>query len=1035
MSLIQSRQRYSRFAFAFVIAAILDFSQPLGADTPIDFGQDILPILSENCYHCHGPDEAERAADLRLDTSEGATQDLGGYAAVVAQEPDESELILRVESDDLDARMPPMDSGFSLDDQQRKLLRNWIEQGGHYTEHWAFVPPKKSAAKRIDELVDSRLGKESMTRSEPAVSEVLCRRLFLDLIGLPPSPTQIDEFVRQDKVDRENAVNQLITQLLSSDAYPEKWARHWLDVARYADTNGFEKDMPREQWAWRDWVIRSIANDQPYDQFVIEQVAGDLIPNATQDQQTATGFLRNGMVNEEGAIVAEQFRVEGIVDRMDCLGKAVLGLSLQCAQCHSHKFDPLSHEEYYGIFAFLNDTHEAKSWVYSAEQLETLHSIDQQIAEIDAAIKRAIPDWEEKVRHWAEGEREQTIQWQPLTAIELEWIGGVNHPVELPDRSIVVLGHPTGKGQEFMIAQPETRTLTAIRIEALRYGDLPFGGPGRSHRGVFALSEVELWSRDSSEEEWKPVKWGEATVDFAEAEQLLEPFFRDSRSGKTEEKRLIGPASFLVDNDRKTAWRADRGPILRHAESVALIRLAEPLQLSKEGQIKIQLSQDHGGFVGINNQQLGRFRIGVTDAEDPVLPSHDHSTTLALEPDSEIADPNQTLFRAWRKTVPELAEPNQRIAKLESTYPEAPTSVLTLTATGGKFARQTHLLDRGAWDQPQQATQPHTPAALPPMETESPTRLDFARWLVDEKHPLPARVQVNRVWQAMFGSGLVETAEDFGARTPRPEHVDVLDWLAVDFMENQWSLKHLVRQIAQSETYQQSSRLTPERLERDPKNRLLARGARFRAEAEVVRDIALVASGLLHHEVGGPSFYPPVPQSLLDYNFTKPEWNTAEPPQRYRRSLYLFRKRSMPDPVLSSFDAPNSDFACARRIRSNSPLAALVSLNEAVFIEASQAMALRVLTEGGESEEQRIDFAYRLTTGRTAREIETREVLRLLESNRQRLAEGWLSIQSIAFRDPGNRPELPKGVTPQDVAAWAMACRVLLNLDETLTRN
>ncbi len=1037
------RRAYPNFAallFALTPAYVL-------ADEQVDFGRDVLPILSENCYQCHGPDEHERKAGLRLDTAEGAHEDLGGYAAVTPGNLEKSEIAVRIDSDDEDLVMPPPDSRFSLNDGQRETLRRWITEGGQYQKHWAFVSPQKSEAVGIDELVDTKLAEHDLKRSPLADSAMLCRRLYLDLVGLPPSPQQIDSFATFDAKNRQEAVQQLVTELLNSDAYAEKWARHWLDVARYSDSNGFEKDMPREQWAWRDWVINAIANDKPYDDFVVEQIAGDLLPNPTQDQLVATGFLRNGMVNEEGAIVNEQFRIEGIVDRMDCIGKSVLGLTLQCAQCHTHKFDPLTHDEYFGLFAFLNDTYEAKSWVYNSDQLKKIESTRTSVREIEDRIKQDQPDWRDRLNEWAEGKREQDSHWHVAEPIECVWIGGLNHPEVAADNSILVLGHPTTTGKMYVTAKPDVKSITAFRIEALRHGDQPFGGPGRSYRGTFAISEVQAWVRETgnsqpgnddkklaeSDGQWKKIKIDSAVADFSEPKRTIEDLFR-VRDSKTDENRSIGPAAFMIDGDVLTAWRGDRGPLLRHTESVAMLKLAEPLPIGEGTEIKIELTQDHGGNGGVANLQLGRFRIGYTDATEPSIAPHDHGATLALS--SPNSSDESKLFRAWRTSVTELADANQRIAELESQYPEAETSILHLAQTSSPWQRETHLLHRGEWDKPKQPIDAHTPETLHELPIDNPTRLDFARWLVDEKNPLAARVQVNRVWQAIFGSGLVVTSEDFGKRTEQPEYQSVLDWLAVEFMQHDWSLKHLIRRIVMSETYQQSSLVTDRLLEIDPENHLLARGARFRAEAEVVRDIALTAAGLIHHQVGGPSVFPPVPQSLLDYNFFKVDyWEPAEPPQRYRRSIYLFRKRSMPDPVMTTFDAPNADAACARRVRSNTPLAALVSLNEPVFVEAAQAMAVRVLREGGDSEKSRIDYAYRLTTGRHARDTEMDTLLKMLQSNRSRLADGWLSIDHVGFRDPENRPELPDGVTPQDVAAWAMASRVLLNLDETMTRN
>ena len=1000
-----------------------------------DFGKDVLPIFSEKCFQCHGPDDKNRKAGLRLDTLTGATRDLGGYAAVVPGDPDQSTLIDRIEHLDPDEMMPPPDSELVLSQKEKNILREWIENGAAFETHWAFLPPQKEAQTigkhPIDAIVEARLKREGLSLSPLAGDDILCRRLYLDMIGLPPSPAEVETFVAAAKTSRTQAVNDLTERLQQNPQFGERWARPWLDVARYADSNGFEKDLAREQWAWRDWVIQAINDDKPYNTFLIEQLAGDLLPNATQDQVIATGFLRNGMVNEEGAIVPEQFRIEGMFDRMDCVGKAVLGLSLQCAQCHSHKFDPITQEEYYGMFAFLNNTHEAQSWVYSDDQLNKIRQIQIKVDDLESQIRAQHPNWKEQIANWEETQRTMQPEWQTLDFHEHVWEGGLNHPTKLSDQSILVLGHPTVGGSMYLVANPGECIITEIRLEALQHGDHPFGGPGRGRKGLFSIGEIELFQRNSNATVWEKVDLEGARVDFATEERDI------SHESQKENRSRIGPAEFLIDGNNKTGWMPDRGPRLRHTDSVAVVTLSSPLELTAESELKIRLQLHQGETTnGRDNLQLGRMRCSVTGSTPSHAPLLDHAAWLAVEKpeESRTEADNKAIFRAWRQTLQDCSEINTEITAHEQKYPEAETSVLSLAAPPPKLQRVTHYLDRGGWDRPRHEVQPHVPAALHATLNQPETRLDFARWLASDASPLTARVQVNRVWQSIFGTGLVETAEDFGTRAPRPEHQVLLDWLAVDFMENGWSLKSLIHTIVTSKVYQQDSRSTSKLSDLDPQNRLLARGPRFRMDAETIRDTALSISGLLHECVGGASFHPPVPKSMLDYNYFKVDWREAEAPERYRRSLYMFRKRSMPDPVLTSFDAPNADFACARRMLSNTPLAALTPLNEPVFVEASRALSLRILKEGGKTDTERADYGFKLCTGRNSMANERKALLSLIAKQRSRLADGWLSINQVGFGGSENRPELPGETTPQDAAAWAIAARVLLNMDATLTK-
>ena len=472
---------------------------------------------------------------------------------------------------------------------------------------------------------------------------------------------------------------------------------------------------------------------------------------------------------------------------------------------------------------------------------------------------------------------------------------------------------------------------------------------------------------------------------------------------------------------------------------MAVVQFEKPFTLATGAKLKFSLRQNHGGDDnGSKTTMIGRFRIALTTTPDPKATTTPYAAVLAIQTPRErrTAEQAAEIFAAWRQSVPEFKPFNDEMEALWKQFPEATTSILHLAERSPDDARETFRLDRGGGENPKERVVPQVPGALHPLPAGEPaTRLTFARWLADKRSPLTARVAVNRVWQAIFGVGIVETAEDFGTRAAAPSHPELLDWLAVDFMEHGWSQKQLIRALVTSVAYRQTSRVTPALLEKDPRNRLLARGPRFRAEAEVVRDIALGTSGLLTDKVGGPSIFPPVPQNVLDFNYTKPDWPVATGPERYRRALYVFRKRSMPDPALSTFDAPTADTACVRRPRSNTPLAALTSLNEPVFVEASQALARRILREGGKTDAERADYAYRLCTARGVKSVERTQLLKLLAAQRKQLAEGWLQSNQIASGDDAKRPELPPHTIPQDAAAWTIAARVLLNLDETLTKN
>jgi mono/diheme cytochrome c family protein len=1047
-----TRPRSPIFARVFLILTVVGLTTPArGGDAPdapaIDYARDVRPILSDKCFACHGPDEAERKAGLRLDIQESAFATLkSGSRAIVPGDPDASDLIFRVESDDPETRMPPAKSGKSLTPKQVETLRRWVEQGAPYTEHWAFVPPRRPAipavrdaawvANPIDAFILARLEKEGLHPSPPADTATLARRLSLDLVGLPPTPEQIDAVLDDPAPD---ALDRYVEGLLASPHYGERWGRWWLDAARYADSDGYEKDKPRFVWAYRDYVIRAFNADLPYHQFLTEQIAGDLLPNATQDQRIATGFLRNSMINEEGGIDPEQFRMEAMFDRMDAIGTGVLGLTLRCAQCHTHKYDPISHEDYYRLFAYLNNAHEANIAFYSPEAQRRRDEIFAEIAAIESALKDQAPDWPARLAEWESTVRGNQPAWTVITpAVEDDSTGGERY-LPQPDGSFLALGYaPTKHRVHFEITIPPERLgdgIAAFRLELLNDANLPLGGPGRSIHGTGALTEFEVSAAPVSEPgKVEPVKFAAASANVNPPETPLASIY-DDKSKKT---RVTGPVAFAIDGKDETAWGHDLGPERRNRPFQAVFQPESPIRHDGGTVLHIYLKQNHGGWNSDDNQNhnLGRFRLAITserDAQADPLPAR---VRAILEQPPEFqrnAEQTAEVFSYWRTTVLEWAESNARVEALERQLPE-PSTQLALTERGSM--RTTSVLHRGDFLKPAHAVAPGVPAFLNPVPPGAPPdRRGLALWLTDRGAPTTARALVNRVWQAYFGIGLVETAEDLGSQGAPPSHPELLDWLAVEFMERGWSLKELHRLITSSNTYRQSSMVSRELVARDPYSRLLARGPRFRVEAEVVRDIALAASGLLNPEVGGPSVNPPAPEFLFlpPASYGPKVWRVATGPERYRRALYTFRYRSVPYPALQVFDAPNGDIACARRTRSNTPLQALTTLNEPLFLESARALA-RLALNAADTDAGRLVYAFRRCTGRAPDAEEQALLLGLLERQTAHYAQPERSPWALAADDPERPPTLPDGVSPARAAAWTAVARVLLNLDETITK-
>jgi hypothetical protein len=934
--------------------------------------------------------------------------------------------------------------------------------------HWAYVKPERPALPEvknrgwvktpIDRFILARLEKEGLTPSPEADRGALLRRLSLDLIGLPPTVAEVEAFLNDKS---PNAYEKQVERLLASPHYGERWGRHWLDAARYADSDGFEKDKQRSVWFYRDWVINALNADKPYDQFIIEQIAGDLLPNATQDQIVATGFLRNSMINEEGGVDPEQFQMEAMFDRMDVIGKSILGLTIQCAQCHNHKFDPLTQEEYYRMFAFLNNSYEGSVPVYTPEEQMKRANIFSGIREIEAALQERTPDWQKRMAEWEAKAPKDQPEWIVVKPVVEDISTGGQKYLPMKDGSFLAQSYAPTKHRVKMSAPVDRQNITAFRLELLTDANLPMGGPGRSVKGLCALTEFEVEAAPAGDpKKVTKIKLVRATADYNQPERELEPIYDD----KSKRRRVTGPIEFAIDGKDETAWGIDAGPGLRNQPRKAVFVAERPIAYEGGTILTFYLKQNHGGWNSDDNQNnnLGRMRLSITTAPDAVadpLPKGVREI-LSIPSEHRTQAQVQTVFSYWRTTVPEFAEADKQIAELWRQHPDG-SSQLVLREREREDTRETHLLKRGDFLRPDKVVTPGVPAFLHPLPANAaPDRLAFAKWLVDRNSPTTARSMVNRVWQSYFGAGLVAAPEDFGLQSEAPWRPDLLDWLAVEFMEGEnstasgsergalqnplatargtvpWSLKHVHRLIVNSATYRQSSKVTPRLLERDPLNRLLARGPRMRVEAEVVRDIALAASGLLNPKVGGPSVFPPAPDFLFlpPASYGPKPWGESRNEDRYRRALYTFRYRSTPYPMLQAFDAPNGDFSCVRRTRSNTPTQALTTLNETIFLEAARALALKTAKEGGATDASRLEFAFRRVLARRPTARESAELIGLLNRQRERFVAGELNPWNLATSDPDRPFALPKGVRMDDLAAWTAVARVLLNLDEAITK-
>ncbi len=968
------------------------------AAEPVDFSRDIRPLLSNRCFKCHGFDPKTREADLGLHTFEFATQDLGGYQAIKPGDSSASEIIKRLISDDPDEVMPPAKANkprFSPEELAK--IRQWIDEGAKYETHWSFVPPKKATVPEkngnpIDAFVNRKLKDAGLTANKKATPYSLIRRLSLDLRGFPPSLEETDDFIKKYQSTPSAAYSEVVDKFLASPDYGEKWAREWLDLARYADTNGYEKDRERSIWPYRDWVINALNRDMPYDQFSIEQLAGDMLPNATLSQRIATGFHRNTMLNEEGGIDPLEYRFYAMVDRVATTGTVWLGLTTGCAQCHTHKYDPITHTDYYAMMAILGNADEPEIEVPDPETQKKRDAILTQITGIEHETAKNIN--REAFARWKAEQKSKAVNWQTLKPTKLR--SNLPHlEVIAEDNSVFASGDFTKRDVfeiELDTSTIGTDPVTAIRLEALPDERLPAHGPGTSYyegrRGDFFLSEF------TAETDQGKIRFKNASVDFGKIQ---------IGNGTAEGKNVI-------DGKGSTGWSTATQEGKAHE---LVLNLETPITSPEILKIKL-LFERH--FVAA----LGRFRISITT---------DKGQSVANT--SGLANPktatNSEYEAAYLRSAPQLEGVQKKITSLEKSMPAVPTT-LVMKERPVANPRISHRHHRGEYLKVKEIVIPAAPSAFPPIPKGQPAnRLGFARWLVSERNPLAARVTVNRAWRSFFGRGIVHTAGDFGLQSELPTHPELIDWLAVDLIENGWSMKHLHRLIVSSETYQRDTAITPLQLERDPANKMLARGPRHRLSGEILRDSTLQISRLLSRKIGGPSVFPPQPDSVTEIAYGNFKWTQSKGQDRYRRSLYTFSKRTAPFAAYLTFDGPTGESCLPRRDRSNTPLQALTLLNDPMFEEAAAALADLTLSGHGpnpvDSEAIATEMFRRALT-RPPSDAELADLVAYFKMQEGRIKSGEL-VAGELFDKKSPSPSL---------AAWKMVARVILNLNESVTK-
>ncbi len=1006
-----------------------------GAKTRISFNRDIRPILSDNCFHCHGPDESGREADLRLDLRQTAiASESNDGAPIVPGNLDESEFFARISTTDPDDQMPPPDSHKRLTPAQIAMFRQWILEGAEWEEHWAFIAPKQETPPReasgwarndIDHFVAARLAEEGLDPSEEADKLTLIRRATLDLTGLPPTPEEIDAFVADESPE---AYPRLLDRLLDSRAYGEHRARYWLDAARYGDTHGLHLDNYREIWPYRDWVIGAYNENLPFDQFTIQQLAGDLMPAPSQDQLVATGFNRCNVTTSEGGAIAEEFLVRYAVDRASTTATVWMGLTAGCAQCHNHKYDPISQREFYQLFAYFNNTTQPGMDGNAKDSPPVIRVFSGEAdKERFEALKSELAKLERETVKPAEQAAEAEAGFQAWLASEdrAARLGGFRLPGSLLEGTPEVAGpEPLDAGNVGRFQRSEPFTI-AFRYRA----------PDEDGRTVL-MRKTDPDQRDRG--------WRVVLEDQAINLELIESWpGRTLRSGVTRLVRTGSSGHFVFTYDG-SGTSEGIGLYLNGKEQAS--RFVKEWFDTMDGDFLSEAPLLIGGSSGAADltptvSDVRLFDRRLSGAEIKLLTDRDRLRGLAAKP-AEKRDGKETaeLRAAWllafdeayREATLKRGEIETAISAIESRMP-----VTLVMQEKAETPATAHVLDRGEYDKALDEVGAGVPDFLPPLPEGAPAnRLGLARGLVSGQHPLTARVMVNRMWQELFGVGLVRTAEDFGTQGEPPSHPRLLDWLAIHFVESGWDMKALYREIMLSATYRQSARVTPELRQRDPENRLLARGPRFRLDAEVLRDQALFVSGLLVSEIGGKGVNPYQPPNIWEPvgfgNSNTRNYKQGTGQDLYRRSLYTFIKRTAPPPFLSSFDAPNREQSCTARGRSNTPLQALQLMNDVQHVEAARNFAQRILKEGGATADQRIKWAWRVVTSRWPEADELQVAGNALAQHLNRYQSDEAAAKELISYGESPADET---VNPAELAAYTLVANLILNLDETVSKN